>query len=211
VAEDAGREVALQQAEAALPQQAATSSGNGAAQIIEQNGQDGEQRSAQKTAADSSAVGIARPATPLTRKRSRHEADVAEAVAISGAAARAAAIPPSANGLHTATAQPEHTVAAHNSQPGAMQAAASHSAFPAFQRPVVTSGGLVHGTALTVPTRGPASWGAAWALAAPPAGAALAPGLSNGVPMPVSMTASDMNVAQPDTAAPAVKRLRPDS
>lgn len=208
MAEDAGREVAVQQDEAALPLQAATSSGNGAAQIIEQNGQDGEQRSAQKTAADSSAV---RPATPLTRKRSRHEADVAEAVAISGAAPRAAAIPPSANGLHTATAQPEHSVAAHDSQPGAMQAAASHSAFPAFQRPVVTSGGLVHGTALTVPIRGPASWGGAWALAAPPAGAPLAAGLSNSVPVPLSMAASDMHVARPDTAAPTVKRLRPES
>lgn len=211
MAEDAGREVALQQAEAASPQQAATSSGNGAAQIIEQNGQDGEQISAQKTAADSSAVGIARPATPLTRKRSRHEADVAEAVAISGAPPRAAAIPPSANGLHTATVHPEHSVAAHKPQPGAMQAAASHSAFPAFQRPVVTSGGLVHGTALTVPIRGPASWGAAWALAAPPAGAPLAAGLSNSVPVPLSMAASDMHVARPDAAAPAGKRLRPDS
>ena len=189
---------------AAQPMQAARIGGNDALQAPEKNAQGSKEGTARETDAP------VRPGTPLTRKRSRQEADVAEADANFGAASRGAPTP--ADPTDDQIPLPHATAGeAQGDRPGAAQPA-SNGVSADRQAAGDAAGNLVQSPVLAVPIGDPDAWGACM-LGALPAGAPLAAqpsdnvgeaAQSGGVSVGVDLMGSGFD-------APAAKRLRPDA
>ncbi len=189
---------------AAQPMQAAHIGGNDALQAPENNAQGSEEERARETDAR------VRPGTPLTRKRSRQEADVAEADAKFGAASRGAPTPADPTDDHIPL--PHATAGeAQGDRPGAAQPA-SNGVLADRQVAGDAAGVLVQSPALAVPMGGPGAWGARMfgalsagaPLTAQPSDGVGGAAQSGGVSVGLDLMGSEFD-------APAAKRLRPDA